>query len=102
MGLLILAISSILAVLILLWVSLIAVWMGAGFDGNQMAQIALVAGVVVFSLAAVATLLFFINRSRLDRARAMAIETELARNLITINDYRKAVLDLEKASNGKK
>ena len=102
MGLLILAISSILAVLILLWVSLIAVWMGAGFDGNQMAQIALVAGVVVFSLAAVATLLFFITRSRLDRARAMAIETELARNLITINDYRKAVLDLEKASNGKK
>ena len=101
MGLLILAISSILAVLILLWVSLIAVWMGAGFDGNQMAQIALVAGVVVFSLAAVATLLFFINRSRLDRARAIAIETELARNLITINDYRKAVLDLEKATNGK-
>jgi len=101
MGLLILAISSILAVLILLWVSLIAVWMGAGFDGNQMAQIALVAGVIMFSLVAIATLLFSINKSRLDRARALAIENEMARNLVTVNEYRKAVLDLEKASNGK-
>jgi hypothetical protein len=102
MGLLILAISMIIAVLILLWVSLISVWMGAGFDGTQAAQIALVAGVIVFTLVAVATLLFTIGRSRLDRARAIALELELARNLVTVNEYRKAVLDLEKASNGKK
>jgi membrane protein implicated in regulation of membrane protease activity len=101
MGLLILAISSILAVLILLWVSLIALWTGAGFDGNQIAEIALVSGVIVVTLVAAATLLFSINRSRLDRARAMALETELARNLVTVNEYRKAVLDLEKATNGK-
>lgn len=102
MGLVILVISTVLALLILLWVSLVAVWMGAGFDGTQTASIALVAGVIVFTLVAVATLLFFVNKARLDRARAIAIESEIARNLVTINAYRQAVLDLEKASNGKK
>lgn len=102
MGLVILVISTLLAVLILLWVSLVAVWMSAEFDGTQAAQIAMVVGVIVFTLVAVAALLFFVNKSRLDRARAIAIETELARNLVTINGYRQAVLDLEKATNGKK
>ena len=73
MGLVILVISTVLALLILLWVSLIAVWMGADFDGTQTASIALVAGVIVFTLVAVASLLFFVNKSRLDRARARAI-----------------------------
>jgi hypothetical protein len=31
----------------------------------------------------------------------LALENEMARNLVTVNEYRKAVLDLEKASNGK-
>lgn len=102
MGLLILAISSLLAVLILLWVSLAMVWMGAGFDATQVSQITLIAGTIFATLVFVAALLFFANKARLDRARTLAIEAELAKNLVTVNNYRQAVLDFEKASDGKK
>jgi hypothetical protein len=102
MGLIILGVITLLSVLILLWVSLLVVWTAVDFQGTEIAQISLISGVIVFTLVATAVLLFFGNKSRVDRARAIAIENEMARNLVTINEYRQAVLDFEKAMNGKK
>jgi len=96
----VLAVSAFLLVLILLWVTLLTLWSSAGVDVLQ--QIALVSGIVVASVAVVVAVMVFANKARLDRARAASLEAEVARNLVVVNEYRQAVLDYEKASNGKK
>jgi magnesium-transporting ATPase (P-type) len=98
----VLAVSAFLLVLILLWVTLLSIWVGSGVDAGVVQQIAVISATVIFTVLLGVVVLVFANKARLDRARAASLEAEVARNLVVINEYRQAVLDYEKASNGKK
>lgn len=102
MSFVVLAVSAFLLVLVLLWVTVLVIWLQSDMTPNIAGEITWTASLVIFTIFAVAALLFFANKARLDRAKAASIEVEIARNLLVVNEYRQAVLDYEKASNGKK
>lgn len=98
----ILAVSAFLLVLVLLWVTLLSIWIGEGVKPELAQQITVVAATAIFTVFLAVAVLVFANKARLDRAKAASLEAEIARNLLVVNEYRQAVLDYEKASNGKK
>jgi membrane protein implicated in regulation of membrane protease activity len=102
MAFVVLAVSLFLLVLVLLWVTLLALWLGNSFTSPQLAQMTVLVCTVLATIAVVVIVLWFVNRARLDRAKAAAAETELAKNLVVVNNYRQAVLDYEAARNGKR
>lgn len=101
MGFFILLVGVTLTLFILLWITLIAVWTNPSFDSGVVTSIALISGVVVVSGFAAASVVFFLNKARLDRIRAQSLELELAKNLVIVNEYRKTLLDVERALDGK-
>lgn len=98
----VLGVSAFLLVLILLWVTLLSIWLGSGVNAALAQQITVISATVVFTVFLAVAVLVFANKARLDRAKAASLEAEVARNLVVVNEYRQAVLDYEKASNGKK
>jgi len=98
----VLAVSAFLLVLVLLWVTLLSIWLGSGVSAALAQQITVISATVIFTVLLVVAVLVVASKARLDRAKAANLEAELARNLVIVNDYRQAVLDYEKASNGKK
>jgi hypothetical protein len=98
----VLAVSAFLVGLILLWVTLLTIWLGPGVNSQLVQQITVVAATTIFTVFLAVAVLVFANKARLDRAKAASLEAEVARNLVVVNEYRQAVLDYEKASNGKK
>jgi Tfp pilus assembly protein PilF len=61
-----------------------------------------IASSVICSVFIVVICLVLYNKLRLNRARAAAMELEVARNLLVVNDYRQAVLNFEKVKSGGK
>ena len=102
MAFVVLAVSLFLVVLVLLWVTLVALWLGNSFTSPKLAQMTLVVCTVLVTVAVVVVLIWFLSKVRLDRAKAAAAEAELAKNLVVVNNYRQAVLDYEAARNGKR
>ena len=101
MAFIVLAVSAFLLVLVLLWVSFLVIWNASNLNPTSVQVFTTIVAAVIFTVFAAAALLYFVNKARLDRAKAAAIELELAQNLVLINGYRQAVLDYEAASSGK-
>jgi hypothetical protein len=102
MAFVVLAVSAFLLVLVLLWVTLLSIWLGSEEAAGAVETITVISATVIFTVFLAVVVLVFANKARLDRAKAASLEAEVARNLVVVNEYRQAVLDYEKASNGKK
>ena len=102
MTVVVLAVSAFLLALVLLWATLVSIWVSAGIGASLVQQITVLAATVIFTVFLAVVVLVFANKARLDRAKAASLEAEVARNLVIVNEYRQAVLDYEKSSSGKK
>lgn len=99
-GILALVVSAFLVGLIMVWATLFFIWSNNGESGSLELDMFGLFYTVISVLFIVIISLFLLSRARLYRARALSQELEIARNLIVVNEYRRAVIDIEKATSG--